>query len=227
MRAQQVDVPCIIGGEEIRTGQTFQAVEPHDKDHALAEVHKGGAAEVEKAIQAAADAWEDWHRLPWEERAAVMLRAAELLAGPWRSTLVAATMLNQSKTAHQAEIDAACEVIDFWRFNVEFMVRIYEEQPVSSPGVWNRLEYRALEGFVFAISPFNFTAIGANLTSSPALMGDVVLRKPASTAAYSTYGTLKLLEEAGLPPGVINFLPGSGAAVGAPVLASEHLAGVH
>jgi 1-pyrroline-5-carboxylate dehydrogenase len=227
MTSQQLEIPVVIGGEEIRTGDTFEAVMPHDKDHVLATVHKAGPAEVEKAISASAEAWEDWHRLPWEERSAVFLRAAELLAGPWRPTLVAATMLNQSKTAHQAEIDAACEVIDFFRFNVEFMVRIYEEQPVSSPGVWNRLEYRPLEGFVFAISPFNFTAIGANLTSSPALMGDVVLWKPASTAAYSSYWTLKLFEEAGLPPGVVNFIPGSGAAVGDAVLASEHLAGVH
>jgi 1-pyrroline-5-carboxylate dehydrogenase len=227
MKHEQLEIPVVIGGEEIRTGDTFDSVMPHDKKHVLAQVHKAGPAEVEKAISASAEAWEDWHRLPWEERAAVFLRAAELLAGPWRSTLVAATMLNQSKTAHQAEIDAACEVIDFWRFNVEFMLRIYQEQPVSSPGLWNRMEYRPLEGFVFAISPFNFTAIGANLTSSPALMGDVVLWKPASTAAFSSYWTLKLLEEAGLPPGVVNFLPGSGAAVGDPVLASEHLAGVH
>src|SRR5690242_13501401 len=227
MKGERIDIPVVIAGEEIRTGDTFEAVMPHDKDHVLADVHMAGPGEVDKAIEASAEAWEDWHRLPWEERAAIYLRAAELLAGPWRATLVAATMLNQSKTAHQAEIDAACEVIDFWRFNVEFMVRIYEEQPVSSPGVWNRLEYRALEGFVFAISPFNFTAIGANLTSSPALMGDVVLWKPASTAAYSSYWTLKLLEEAGLPPGVVNFIPGSGAAVGDPVLASEHLAGIH
>jgi 1-pyrroline-5-carboxylate dehydrogenase len=227
MKHEQLEIPVVIGGEEIRTGDTFDAVMPHDKAHVLAQVHKAGTAEVEKAISASAEAWEDWHRVPWEERAAVFLRAAELLAGPWRSTLVAATMLNQSKTAHQAEIDAACEVIDFWRFNVQFMLRVYEEQPVSSPGVWNRMEYRPLEGFVFAISPFNFTAIGANLTSSPALMGDVVLWKPASTAALSSYWTLKLLEEAGLPPGVVNFLPGSGASVGDPVLASEHLAGVH
>src|SRR5438093_4752998 len=144
---------------------------PHKKNHVLADAHQGGQAEVDRAIRAAADAWEDWSRLPWEERAAVFLRAAELLSGPWRSTLNAATMLGQSKTAHQAEIDAACEVVDFLRFNAEYLVRIYEEQPTSSPGVWNRLEYRALEGFVFAVSPFNFTAIGANLTSSPALMG--------------------------------------------------------
>jgi 1-pyrroline-5-carboxylate dehydrogenase len=227
MAAEPIEIPVVIGGEEIRTGDTFDAVMPHDKERVLAHVHKAGAAEVDKAIAASAEAWEDWHRLPWEERAAVFLRAAELLSGPWRSTLVAATMLNQSKTAHQAEIDAACEVIDFWRFNVQFMTRIYEEQPVSSPGVWNRMEYRPLEGFVFAISPFNFTAIGANLIGSPALMGDVVLWKPASTAALSSYWTLKLLEEAGLPPGVVNFLPGSGAEVGDPVLGSEHLAGIH
>jgi 1-pyrroline-5-carboxylate dehydrogenase len=227
MAAEPLEIPVVVGGEEIRTGETFDAVMPHDKERVLAHVHKAGPGEVEKAIAASAEAWEDWHRLPWEERAAVFLRAAELLSGPWRSTLVAATMLNQSKTAHQAEIDAACETIDFWRFNVQFMTRIYEEQPVSSPGVWNRMAYRPLEGFVFAISPFNFTAIGANLVGSPALMGDVVLWKPASTAALSSYWTLKLLEEAGLPPGVVNFLPGSGAAVGDPVLASEHLAGVH
>ncbi|HEX3686515.1 MAG TPA: aldehyde dehydrogenase family protein, partial [Gaiellaceae bacterium] len=202
MAAEPIEIPVVIGGEEIRTGDTFDAVMPHDKEHVLAHVHQASPAEVESAITASAEAWEDWHRLPWEERAAVFLRAAELLSGPWRSTLVAATMLNQSKTVHQAEIDAACEVIDFWRFNVQFMIRIYEEQPVSPPGVWNRMEYRPLEGFVFAISPFNFTAIGANLVSSPALMGDVVLWKPASTAALSSYWTLKLLEEAGLPPGV-------------------------
>jgi 1-pyrroline-5-carboxylate dehydrogenase len=227
MAAEPIEIPVVIAGEEIRTGETFDAVMPHDKEHVLARVHKAGPAEVDQAIAASAEAWEDWHRLPWEERAAVFLRAAELLSGPWRSTLVAATMLNQSKTVHQAEIDAACEVIDFWRFNVQFMIRIYEEQPVSSPGVWNRLEYRPLEGFVFAISPFNFTAIGSNLVSSPALMGDVVLWKPASTAALSSYWTLKLLEEAGLPPGVVSFLPGSGAGVGDPVLASDHLAGIH
>ena len=154
---------------------------PHRKEHVLADVAKGGPEHVQQAIDAAREAHADWSRLPWEERAAVFLRAAELLAGPWRSTLVAATMLSQSKTAHQAEIDAACELIDFWRFNVEFMLRIYAEQPVSSPGVWNRMEYRPLEGFVFAVSPFNFTAIGGNLSGSPALMGNTVVWKPAST----------------------------------------------
>jgi 1-pyrroline-5-carboxylate dehydrogenase len=227
MEAQQIEIPLVIGGEEVRTGNTFEAIEPHKRSHVLATVHKGGAKEVDRAVAAAADAWNDWSRTPWEERAAVFLRAAELLAGPWRSTLNAATMLGQSKTAHQAEIDAACEVIDFWRFNVQFMTRIYAEQPVSSPGVWNRLEYRPLEGFVFAVTPFNFTAIGANLPSSVALMGNTVVWKPASTAAYSAWWLMKLYEEAGLPPGVINLVYGSGAEIGDPALGHRDLAGVH
>ena len=227
MQAQQMELPLIIGGEEVRTGNTFEAVMPHKKDHVLATVHKGGAKEVERAIAAAAEAWEDWSRWPWDERAAVFLRAAELLAGPWRATLNAATMLGQSKTAHQAEIDAACELIDFFRFNVQFMRRIYEEQPISSPGVWNKLEYRPLEGFVFAVSPFNFTAIGGNLTGSPALMGNTVVWKPASTAAYSSYFLMKLFEAAGLPPGVLNLVYGSGPEIGDPALASPDLAGIH
>ena len=227
METQQLDIPLVIGGEEVRTGSTFEAVEPHKRSHVLATVHKGGAAEVERAVAAAAEAWNDWSRTPWEDRAAIFLRAAELLAGPWRPTLNAATMLGQSKTAHQAEIDSACEVIDFWRFNVSFMTRIYEQQPVSSPGVWNRMEYRPLEGFVFAVTPFNFTAIGANLPTSVALMGNTVVWKPASTAAYSAWWLMKLYEEAGLPPGVINLVYGNGADIGDPALASRDLAGVH
>ncbi len=227
MESQRLYLPLVIGGEEVRTGNTFEAVEPHKRSHVLATVHKGGAPEVDRAIAAAAGAWDDWSRTPWEDRAAIFLRAAELLAGPWRATLNAATMLGQSKTAHQAEIDSACEVIDFWRFNVEFMTRIYEQQPVSSPGVWNRIEYRPLEGFVFAVTPFNFTAIGANLPTSAALMGNTVVWKPASTAAYSAYWLMKLYEEAGLPPGVINLVYGNGAEVGDPALASPHLAGIH
>src|SRR3954464_8533663 len=211
MKAEQLEIPCVIGGEEIRTGDTFDAVMPHNKGHVLAKVHKAGTGEVERAIEASAKAWEDWHRLPWEERASVFLRAAELLAGPWRATLNAATMLGQSKTVHQAEIDAACELTDFFRFNVEFMLRIYAEQPRSSPGVWNRMEYRPLEGFVFAVTPFNFTAIGGNLPGSAALMGNTVLWKPASTAAYSAHFLMELFEEAGLPPGVINLVYGSGS----------------
>jgi 1-pyrroline-5-carboxylate dehydrogenase len=227
MQSQQLDIPLVIGGERVETGATFEAVQPHKRSHVLATVHKGGAPEVERAIGAAADAWQDWSRWPWEERAGVLLRAAELLTGPWRQTLNAATMLGQSKTAHQAEIDAACELADFWRFNVKYMTQIYAEQPVSSPGVWNRLEYRPLEGFVFAVTPFNFTAIGGNLPTSVALMGNTVVWKPASTAAYSAWFLMQLLEEAGLPPGVINLVYGSGADVGDPALASPALAGIH
>ena len=227
LSGQRLEIPLVIGGEEVTTGDTFEAVMPHKRGHVLADVHKGGASEVGRAIAAAAAAWEDWSRTPWEERAAVILRAAELLAGPWRQTLNAATMLGQSKTAHQAEIDSACELVDFWRFNAQYMTRIYEEQPISSPGVWNRLEYRPLEGFVFAVTPFNFTAIAGNLPTSAALMGNTVVWKPASTAAVSAHFLMKLYEEAGLPPGVINLVYGSGAAVGDPALASEHLAGIH
>ena len=227
LSGQRLELPLVIGGEDVQTGDTFEAVMPHKRSHVLADVHKGGAAEVDRAIAAAAEAWEDWSRTPWEDRAAVFLRAAELLASPWRQTVNAATMLGQSKTAHQAEIDAACELIDFWRFNVQYMTRIYEEQPISSPGVWNRLEYRPLEGFVFAVTPFNFTSIAGNLPTSAALMGNTVVWKPASTAAVSAHFLMKLWEEAGLPPGVINLVYGSGAAVGDPALASEHLAGIH
>ena len=227
MRNERLDIPLIIGGEEVRTGTVKAAVMPHDKGHVLADVHQAGPNEVEAAVKASGEAWEDWHRVPWEERAAIFLRAAELLAGPWRDTLNAATMLGQSKTAHQAEIDAACELIDFWRFNPAFMTRMYEEQPISSPGVWNRLEYRPLEGFVYAISPFNFTAIGGNLTGAPALMGNTVVWKPASTAMLSAYYTMRIFEAAGLPPGVINLVYGSGKDIGDPALASPDLAGVH
>ena len=227
MQSERIELPLVIGGEEVETGETAEVVMPHKKSHVLADVHQGGPSEVERAIEAAGDAWQDWSRLPWEERAAVFLRAAELLSGPWRATLNAATMLGQSKTAHQAEIDAACEVIDFYRFNVEFMTRIYEEQPVSSQGVWNRMEYRPLEGFVLAVSPFNFTAIGANLPASAALMGNTVVWKPAGTAAYSAHFLMQLLVEAGLPPGVINLVHGPGATIGNAALASPDLAGVH
>jgi 1-pyrroline-5-carboxylate dehydrogenase len=227
MRAERIEIPLVIGGRDVTTGDLKQAVMPHRKDHVLADVHQGGAEHVQQAIDAAALAWQDWSRWPWEERAGVLLRAAELLSGPWRDTLNAATMLGQSKTAHQAEIDAACEAIDFFRFNVEFMTRIYAEQPESSQGVWNRMEYRPLEGFVFAVSPFNFTAIAANLTTSAALMGNAVVWKPAGTAMLSAYYLMRLLQEAGLPDGVINLVYGSGATIGDAALASPHLAGIH
>jgi 1-pyrroline-5-carboxylate dehydrogenase len=223
----RTEIPLVIGGKNVTTGETFEAVMPHKKDHVLADVHSGGPAEVEQAIAAAREARHDWARLPWEERAAVFLRAAELLSGPWRATVNAATMLGQSKTAHQAEIDAACELTDFFRFNVEFMTRIYKEQPNSAPGTWNRLEYRPLEGFVFAVTPFNFTAISGNLPSTPALMGNTVVWKPASTAAFSAYFVMRLLQEAGLPDGVINLVYGPGATIGDAALASPELAGIH
>src|SRR5579885_1566180 len=227
MRGERIEIPLVIGGKDVTTGDLKQAVMPHRKDHVLADVHQGSADHVQQAIDAAAAAWQDWSRWPWEDRAAVFLRAAELLAGPWRDTLNAATMLGQSKTAHQAEIDSACESIDFFRFNVEFMTRLYSEQPQSSPGIWNRMEYRPLEGFVFAVSPFNFTAIAANLTTSAALMGNVVVWKPAGTAMLSAYYLMRLLQEAGLPDGVINLVYGSGATIGDAALASPHLAGIH
>jgi 1-pyrroline-5-carboxylate dehydrogenase len=227
MKHERPEIPMVIGGKDVKTGNLREAVMPHDKDHVLAEVHQGGAKEVEQAITAAGEAWEDWHRLPWEERTSVFLRAAELLAGPWRDTLNAATMLGQSKTAHQAEIDAACELTDFWRFNPWLMTRMYEEQPQSSPGAWNRMEYRPLEGFIFAVTPFNFTAIGGNLPTAPALLGNTVVWKPAGTAMLSAYYTMRLLQEAGLPDGVINLVYGPGQEIGDAALASPDLAGVH
>ncbi len=225
--AERLDVPCIIGGREVRTGRTAPAVVPHDHGHVLADVHMGGAAEVEAAVAASREAWHDWSRTPWEDRLAVFLRAADLLSGPWRHTLNAATMLGQSKTGHQAEIDAACELIDFWRFNAAYAAEIYADQPLSSPGVWNRMDYRPLEGFVLAVTPFNFTSIAGNLPTAPAMMGDTVLWKPASTSMLSAYYVTRLLEEAGLPPGVINLVYGRGAEVGAPALADPRLGGVH
>jgi 1-pyrroline-5-carboxylate dehydrogenase len=227
MRTREIEIPLIIGGEEVRTGRLGTCILPHDHGTVIARYHKAGKAEVERAIAAARTAHAAWADMAWYDRAAVILRAAELLAGPWRDTLNAATMLNQSKTVFQAEIDAACEIIDFWRFNPSFAERIYSDQPISSPGVWNRVEYRALEGFVFAVTPFNFTSIGANLPTAAALMGTTVLWKPASTAVYSAYQIMRLLEAAGLPPGVINLVVGSGGEVGDPVLASPELAGIH
>ena len=227
LERDRIEIPLVIGGKDVKTDETFEAVMPHRKSQVLADVHSGGPPQVEQAIAAAREARHDWARMPWEERAAIFLRAAELLAGPWRATLNAATMLGQSKTAHQAEIDAACELTDFWRFNVEFMTRVYREQPSSAAGTWNRLEYRPLEGFIFAVTPFNFTAIAGNLPAAPALMGNTVVWKPASTAAFSAYFVMRLLQEAGLPDGVINLVYGSGAKIGDAALASPELAGIH
>jgi 1-pyrroline-5-carboxylate dehydrogenase len=200
---------------------------PHDHGHALAEYHLAGPEHVEQAIAAAAAARREWASWPWEDRAAVIVKAAELLATTWRATLNAATMLGQSKTVFQSEIDAACEMIDFWRFNAAFAEELYHEQPVSGSGVWNAMEYRNLEGFVYAITPFNFTAIGGNLTTAPALMGNTVIWKPASSAMLAAYYTYKVLEAAGLPPGVINFVPGDPVQITNALLDSPDLAGVH
>ncbi|MSR61017.1 MAG: L-glutamate gamma-semialdehyde dehydrogenase [Planctomycetes bacterium] len=222
-----IEIPLVIGGREVRTERTADVVMPHDKRHVLAKLHLAGAREVALAIDAATHARAAWQAFSWEERAAIFLRAAELLAGPWRERINASTMLGQSKTCHQAEIDAACELIDFWRFNAHFAERLYAEQPESAPGCWNRLEHRPLDGYVLAITPFNFTSIAGNLPSAPALLGNTVLWKPATTSVLSNHWLMKLFEAAGVPPGVINFLPGSGADVGDPAVADKRLAGVH
>jgi 1-pyrroline-5-carboxylate dehydrogenase len=221
------EIPVIIGGEEVRTGNLGQVICPHDHAHVLATYHKAGPGEVEQAIEVGRRAWTEWSAMDWESRAAIFLKAADLLAGEWRDTINAATMLNLSKTVYQAEIDSACEMIDFWRFNPFFMRELYTEQPRSVAGLWDRVECRPLEGFVFAVTPFNFASIGGNLPTAPAMMGNVALWKPASTAVLPAYYIMRLLEEAGLPPGVVNFVPGSGGQVGDPVLASPDLAGVH
>ena len=227
LSGEVADIPVIIGGKEIRTGKTHKAVAPHKHSQVLANVHEADGRSIGQAVQAAQRAWRDWSSWRFEDRAAVFLRAAELLAGSWRQTLNAATMLGQSKTAFQAEIDSACELIDFFRFNVSYAEQLYRDQPISSPGVWNRLEYRPLEGFVYAITPFNFTAIGGNLPSSPALMGNTVVWKPAASAILSNYYVYRLLEAAGLPPGVINFVPGDAVTISSRVLGDRNLAGIH
>jgi 1-pyrroline-5-carboxylate dehydrogenase len=227
MLGEQVEIPLVIGGKEVRTGNTADAVCPHDHQHVLGTYHKAGPDEVQMAVEASREAWREWSEMAWEDRAAVMLKAAELLAGPWRDTLNAACMLNQSKTVFQAEIDSACELIDFYRFNPYYMRFIYSQQPESDLGHWDYVEYRALEGFVFAVTPFNFASIAGNLPTAPALMGNTVLWKPASSAVFTAYQLMRLFEAAGFPPGVINFIPGSGGQVGNPVMASPHLSGVH
>ncbi len=224
---QVVDIPLIIGGEEVRTGRLQKAVCPHEHGHVLAQYHEAGEAEIRLAIQAALDAKAEWENTPWEERAAIFNRMASLISTKYRYILNAATMLNQSKTAHQAEIDSTCETADFFRYNAKFMEQIYRQQPESNTHTWNRVHYRALEGFVFAVSPFNFTAIGANLATAPALMGNTVVWKPASTSILSNYYLMQLYKEAGLPRGVINFVPSRGSVIGKIVLDHPAFAGLH
>ncbi len=227
LAAEEIEIPLIIDGEEVRTGDLGQCVLPHRHGHRLATFHRAGPDEVKAARRAARRAKREWSELPWPERISIFLKAAQKLAGPWRDTLNAATMLGQSKTVHQAEIDAACELIDFFRFNGHFIDRIYAEQPASTLDIWDRLEWRPLEGFIFAVAPFNFTSISGNLPTAPAMMGNTVLFKPASSAVYSSYFIVKLLMESGLPGGVINFIPGPGREVGERVIGFDDLAGIH
>ncbi|WP_353159700.1 L-glutamate gamma-semialdehyde dehydrogenase [Myroides odoratus] len=225
--SQLVDIPLFIGGEEIRTGNTKDLFPPFDHKHKLGVYHQADKALVEKAISTALEAKTKWAAMPWEHRAAIFLKAAELLAGPYRAKINAATMIAQAKTLHQAEIDAACEFIDFLRFNVEYMSQIYSEQPLSVDGVWNRLEHRPLEGFVYAITPFNFTAISGNLPSSVAMMGNVVVWKPSATQIYSARVIVEVFKLAGLPDGVINVVYGDSAMITDTLLASPDFAGIH
>ena len=223
----QIDIPMYIGGKEVRTENKRPMAPPHDHQKLLGHYNQGSAVHVEQAIEAAMNAREAWANTPWEQRAAVFLRAAELLAGPFRDKMNAATMLAQSKNVMQAEIDAACELIDFFRFNVQYMTQIYKEQPESLPGMWNRLEYRPLEGFVFAITPFNFTSIAANLCAAPAMMGNVVVWKPSDSQVFSAKIIIDIFKEAGLPDGVINVVFGDALMVTDTILASRDFAGVH
>lgn len=225
--SEQIEVPMMIGGEEVRNGKLAQMRCPHDHKHILGTYHEANALYVTKAIDAAEKAKKDWAEMPWDARAIVFLKAAELLSGKYRQTLNAATMLNTSKTPHQAEIDSACELIDFWRFNPHFMQEVYGDQPMSTPGVLNYMEHRPLDGFVMAITPFNFTSIAGNLPTAPALMGNTVVWKPASASVLPAYFIMKILEEAGLPPGVINMVPGPGPIVAPPALDDVRLGGIH
>src|SRR6476660_7432361 len=227
MSNERADIPLIIGGKEVHTGELVDSVMPHNHRHVLGQWHRASESNVDAAIRAAQTAAKDWANWSWEDRAAVFLKAAELLATTWRATLNASTMIGQSKTIFQAEIDAACELIDFWRFNAAYAQELYAEQPASTSTMWNQLDYRGLEGFVYAVSPFNFTSIGGNLSTAPALMGNTVIWKPASSSMLSAYYIMRLLEAAGLPPGVINFVPGDAAEISNTVLAHRDLAGVH
>jgi 1-pyrroline-5-carboxylate dehydrogenase len=225
--ALEVEVPLIIGGKEVRTGKIQKMVCPHDHQHVLGYYHEAGEPEIRQAIEAALKAKKAWENTPWEDRAAIFHKIASLVSDQHRYRLNAATMLNQSKNAHQAEIDSACETADFFRYNVTFMEQIYGNQPISNANTWNRVHYRALEGFIFAVTPFNFTAIAANLPSAPAIMGNTVVWKPASTSVLSNYYLMQIYQEAGLPDGVINFIPGRGSLMSRIILDHESFAGLH
>jgi len=228
LKSQELEIPLIIGGQEVYTGNTAESVMPHNHGHVLARYHLAGEREVNMAIEAALEAKKQWARTPWETRVAVMKKTAYLVSTRYRTTINAASMLGLSKTPHQAEIESVCELTDFLNFNSDYLQQLYSQQPPYSPdGTWNRLEHRPLEGFVFAATPFNFLAIAGNLPSSPALMGNVVLWKPASSAVYPAYHLMRIFMEAGLPGGVINFIPGPGSVVGPTAMQSEHLAGIH
>jgi 1-pyrroline-5-carboxylate dehydrogenase len=227
MAKEQIEIPLVIGGKDVRTGKIEQTVMPFNHRHVLAHWHRADPKHVRQAIDTARQGWREWSSWSWEDRAAVVLKAAELLATAWRPTINAATMLGQGKTVFQSEIDAACELVDFWRFNVAYAGELYAEQPINGTGVWNQLEYRPLEGFVYAVSPFNFTAIAGNLPVAPALMGGVSIWKPASSAMLSAHYVMRVLMEAGLPPGVINFIPGNATMVSEALLDSPELAGIH
>lgn len=227
LKQMQRDIPMYIGGQEIRTGNTKDINPPHDHQHLLGQFHEGDASHVTQAIDAALAARANWADMPWEHRASIFLKAAELLAGPYRARINAATMLGQSKNAYQAEIDAACELIDFFRFNVHYMQEIYKQQPASAPGMWNRLEHRPLEGFVFALTPFNFTSIAGNLPTSVAMMGNVVVWKPAYTQIYSAQVLMELFKEAGVPDGVINLIYVDGPVAGDVIFSHPDFAGIH
>lgn len=227
LQSQELDIPMVIGGKEVRTGNTVDIFPPHKLSHKVGSYHVGGAEQAKEAIEAAQAAKADWAAMPWEHRVSIFLKAAELLTGPWRARINAATMIAQSKTAFQAEIDAACELIDFFKFNVQYATDIYREQPESLPGMWNRLEYRPLDGFVFAITPFNFTSICANLCASPAMMGNTVVWKPSDDQIYSAHFLMGLFKEAGLPDGVINIVYGDGPEIGDVVFNHPDFAGLH
>lgn len=227
MAAEKIEIPCIIGGKEIRTGNKISVRMPHAHREILAEVHWAGPKEIQQAAEAALRAKQEWESLSWKDRATIFLKAADLLAGPYRDIVNAATMLGQSKNAYQAEIDSACELIDFLRFNAYYYQELQKEQPLSIDGIKNRLEYRSLEGFVLAITPFNFTAIAGNLPATPAMLGNTVVWKPSDTQLLSAYYTMKLFQEAGLPPGVMNFVPADGPVLGQALLTHPDLAGIH